>query len=181
VNDTTVRLTDPAGNLVAAAPIKYDSVNRSTTINPTYNLLRDTRYTATLTGGPSQIRDGSGNPLATTVWTFLTGPAPKVKATSPVNNATAVSRTANLTVTFTEQVTNVNDATLTLRNATTNAVITATVKLATNSTVKYVVNPAVTLSPNTRYTITVTGGPSAIKDSAGNPLSTFTSVFTTGA
>lgn len=181
VNDTTVRLTDPAGNLVAAAPIKYDSVNRSTTINPTYDLAPDTRYTATLTGGTSQIRDGSGNPLATTSWTFLTGPAPKVKATSPVNNATAVSRTANLTVTFTERVTDVNTATVTLRNATTNAVFTATVQLATNSTLKYIVNPTGTLSPNTKYTITVTGGPSAIRDSAGNPLSTFTSVFTTGA
>lgn len=179
VNDTTVRLTDPAGNLVAAAPIKYDSVNRSTTINPTYNLLRDTRYTATLTGGPSQIRDGSGNPLATTSWTFLTGPKPTIKGKSPADGATGVLKGANVTVTFSEPVNGVDGSTFVLTAGASPPV--GAVVSQSGTTNKWILNPGKALAPNTRYTVTVTGGTSAIRDVAGNPVGSTTWTFTTGA
>jgi len=41
-------------------------------------------------------------------------------------------------------------------------------------------NPNATLAANTKYTVTLTGGPAAIRDAAGNPLATTTWSFTTG-
>ncbi len=38
-----------------------------------------------------------------------------------------------------------------------------------------------TLAPNTRYTVTLTGGATAIRDTAGAALSTMSWSFTTGA
>ena len=40
-------------------------------------------------------------------------------------------------------------------------------------------NPSSTLAANTRFTVTLTGGTGAIKDAAGNPLTTVSWTFTT--
>jgi len=44
------------------------------TMNPNVNLVANTQYRVTLTGGAGAIRDLAGAPLATTTWTFTTGP-----------------------------------------------------------------------------------------------------------
>jgi hypothetical protein len=46
---------------------------------------------------------------------------------------------------------------------------------------RYTLTPSGALKGSTRYTVTVTGGGSGIRDLAGNPLSTLTWAFTTGA
>ena len=145
-------------------------------MNPTATLAADTRYTATLTGGAAAIRDAAGNPLATTSWTFTTGPAPTVTARSAAPNATAVSRTANVTATFSEAVTGTGTTTFTLRNATTNALIPAVVSYNTLTRVA-TLNPSATLAANTRFTAALTTG---IRDAGGNSLPATTWSFTTG-
>ena len=42
------------------------------------------------------------------------------------------------------------------------------------------VDPEVVLEPGTRYVVTLVGGPTAIRDLAGNPLETTTWRFKTG-
>ena len=41
-------------------------------------------------------------------------------------------------------------------------------------------NPNTTLASRTKFTVTLTGGAAAIRDAAGNPLTTATWTFTTG-
>jgi methionine-rich copper-binding protein CopC len=177
VSGTTFRLTNPAGAAVAAL-VTYNATTRVATLNPNANLAADTRYTATLTGGSTAIRDATGTPLTTTSWTFLTGPRPTVTARTPASGATGISRTANITATFSEAVQGVSATTFRLRNAA-GTVITAVVSYNATSRVA-TLNPSATLAAGTTYTVTLTGGTSAIRDVAGNPLATTSWKFTTG-
>jgi hypothetical protein len=65
-----------------------------------------------------------------------------------------------------------------LRNVATGAPVSAvlTVNAAGN---RLVVNPDVTLERNTLYRLTLTGGPTAIRDAFDNPLATTTISYTT--
>ena len=147
----------------------------------------NTPYTATLTGGASAIRDAANNPLATVSWTFTTAAAPAdttaptVTARSPSSNATSVSRTGNITATFSEPVTGVSGTTFALKtgSGTDGATVTATVT-RNGTTNQWILNPNTTLASRTTYTVTLTGGAAAIRDAAGNPLTTTSWSFTTG-
>ena len=175
VSGTTFTLRNTAGTAVAGT-VTYNVLTRVATLNPTANLVADTRYTATLTGGAAAIRDAGGNPLATTSWTFTTGPAPTVTARNIVPNATAVSRATNLTATFSEAVSGTSATTVTLRNATTNALIPGVVSY--NALTRVVtLDPSAALAANTRFTVRLMSG---IVDAGGNRLAATTWSFTTG-
>jgi hypothetical protein len=102
--------------------------------------------------------------------------APTVTGKTPPADRTGVSRTANVTATFSEAVQNVNGTTFTLA-APSGALVTAVVKLST-TTNKWVLNPSVTLAANTKYTAKITSG---VTDLAGNALGPVAWSFTTGA
>jgi Bacterial Ig-like domain/Chitobiase/beta-hexosaminidase C-terminal domain len=177
-------LKNAAGTAIAATVV-YNATTRVATLDPTANLAADTKYTATLTGGASGIKDAGGNPLATTTWTFTTGPAPTVSARTPASGATGVSRTANITATFSEAVqglpgTTAATSTLFTLKATATGTAVSGVVNRNGTTNQYILNPGVTLNPNTQYTVTLTGGTSGIRDSAGNPLAATSWSFTTG-
>lgn len=90
-----------------------------------------------------------------------------------------MSRTGNVTATFSEPVQGVSGTTFTLRNTATGAVVTAAV--AQNGTSnQWIVDPDATLPASTQFTVTITGGNTGVKDVAGNPLATVTWKFTTG-
>lgn len=179
VGASTFTLRNTAtGAAVAAAVARTGSTNQWV-LNPGADLAADTRYTATLTGGATGIRDPAGNPLVTTAWTFTTGPRPAVTTRAPASGATGVGRTANLTATFSEPVTGVAGTTFTVKNAATGATVTAVVT-RNGTTHQWVLNPGATLAASTRYTVSLTGGPSAIRDAAGNPLASTGWSFTTG-
>jgi methionine-rich copper-binding protein CopC len=167
-----------------AAPIAATVTRNGTTnqwiLNPAANLARDTRYTVTLTGGSTAIRDTQGAALATTSWSFITGPAPTVTARTPGVNANGVNRTANVTATFSENVQAASGTTVTLRNIATNALVTAAVSYNATSRV-VTLNPSATLPARTQFRVSLSGGATAIRDIAGNPLADVTWTFTTGA
>jgi methionine-rich copper-binding protein CopC len=177
VDNTTFTLKDAAGNAVAGVVSKSSTTNKWT-LNPTANLASDTWYTATLTGGPSAIRDMTGTPLVTTSWQFLTGPAPTVTSKTPAAGSTGVSRTANVTVTFSEPVQAVSGTTFKLKDAS-GKVVTAVVSQS-GTTNTWILDPSVTLAASTAYTATITGGATGVRDLAGNPLTNVTWKFTTG-
>ncbi|WP_374968172.1 Ig-like domain-containing protein [Terrabacter sp. BE26] len=177
VSTTTFTLKNPAGTLISAVVSRNGTTNQWI-LNPAATLLADTRYTVTLTGGTTAIRDLAGNPLATRTWTFTTGPAPTVIARSPGTGALRVSRVANVTATFSEAVQGVNTTTFTLKNPA-GTLISAVVS-RNGTTNQWILNPGVTLSPNTVYTARLTGGTTAIRDLAGNPLTSIAWTFTTG-
>jgi hypothetical protein len=175
----TVRLTNPAGQVIASA-VTYSGTNRRVTLNPSANLAGGTRYTVTLTGGTGAIRSSTGVPFTTTSWSFTTAsPAPTVTTTTPLAGATNVLRGANITANFSQAVVGVSGSTVVLTNATTGAVIPAVV--TTNATSqRAILNPNANLARNTLYRVTLTGGPAAIRSAAtGAPLATMSWTFTT--
>ncbi|MHA7262121.1 S8 family serine peptidase [Arthrobacter sp. TMN-37] len=179
VGAATFVLKDAAGAVVPAA-VSYNATTRTAVLDPTSNLAGDRKYTATLTGGSSAIRDAAGNPLATTSWVFTTGPAPTVTGRTPAVNAVGVGRGANVTATFSEPIQGATTATFRLKNTATGAAVSATVTRY-GTTNQWILNPGVTLAANTRYTATLTGGTTGIRDLAGNPSASSSWTFATGS
>jgi hypothetical protein len=176
VTASTFTLTGPAGPVASATPTS-NAAGTVWTLNPTANLARGT-YTATLTNG---IADTSGNAFAGLSWSFTVGDVtpPTATPTTPTAGATGVSRTANITVTFSEAVKAVNGTNFTLTRTSNGVKVGAAVSY--NATTRVgTLNPNPTLLANTQYTVTLTGGTAAIRDAANNPLATFTYTFTTG-
>lgn len=164
VDTNSFTVTNKTTGVKVPAAITSNSAGTKWILNPSVSLAKDTRYTVTLTGGPAAIRDTANAPFATESWEFLTGPRPAVKSRTPAVNATAVSRTGNVTVTFTEPVQGVSETTFVLKTAT-GAAVSAVVRAgATN---QWILDPSLTLAGNTKYTATVT---TAVRDLAGNPL-----------
>jgi hypothetical protein len=160
------------GTTVIPAVVSYNTTTRVATLNPTATLLADQTYTATLSG----VRDAAGNTMTASSWSFLTGPAPTVTATSAV---TAVPRNSNVTATFSEIITGFSTSTVQITNVATGAVVTSAITFDPLTRV-LTVNPSATLASGTQYRVTITGGTAAVRDTAGNPLVNRTWTFTTG-
>ncbi|WP_241980065.1 Ig-like domain-containing protein [Cryobacterium glaciale] len=127
-----------------------------------------------------RLKNPVGTVLAATGWSFTTGPAPTISVRTPASGATGASRTASVSVTFSEGMAGVTASTFKLKNTTTGAAISAVVSRS-GSTNQWILNPSGTLAANTNFTVTVTGGASAVRDLAGNPVSTSVWKFSTGS
>ncbi|RKP46279.1 hypothetical protein D7Z26_24675 [Cohnella endophytica] len=121
------------------------------------------------------FKDAAGNDFAglngSTGWSFATEDtiAPFVSSTTPANNATGVSKTADLSVTFNEPVIAVNGKAVTIRDASDNSAF-ATYTLGTDSEVT-VSGGVLTIQHSAfaelqRYYVEIESG--ALKDAAGN-------------
>ncbi|HKS00724.1 MAG TPA: S8 family serine peptidase, partial [Arthrobacter sp.] len=144
ISGSTFVLHGPGGTVVPAA-VTYSATARTATLNPAANLASDARYTVTLTGGPAGVRDAAGTPLDTASWTFTTGPAPVITATTPRPGATLVRRASNIAVTFSEAIQGAGTGTVTLKNTATGANVTATVT-RNGTTNQWILNPSATLA-----------------------------------
>jgi hypothetical protein len=178
VSGSTFTLKNPAGTTVPAA-LTYDQATRRATLNPTANLVPNTVYTASLTGGTATIRDLANRPLASTSWKFTTSSAPTVTARTPGSGTVGAALAANLTATFSKPVIGISSTTFTLKNATTGVAVAATVT-RNGTTNQWILNPGVNLAPSTRYTATITGGSTAVRDVASTPMASTSWSFTTG-
>jgi hypothetical protein len=103
---------------------------------------------------------------------------PAIVSTAPAAGATLVAGTTSVTAMFSETVYGVDGATFTLRSGA--AHVSASVSYEAWARVGRL-TPAATLTPGTEYTATLTGGPAAVRDAAGNPLTTVSWSFTTAA
>ena len=179
VSPGTFVLRNAAGAGITAN-VTYDATTRTATLDPAVTVAADATYTATLVGGASAIRDTAGTPLATTSWTFTTGPAPTVTSYSPGSNALLVRRNSNVTATFSEAIQGAGTSTFTLRNASTGTAVPASV-YRNGTTNQWILDPQEPLAPKTKYTVTLSGGSAGIRDLAGNPLASRSWNFTTGS
>ncbi len=179
-NTATFRLTNPAGAQIAAT-VNYNATLRRVRLNPAANLAQNTTYTVTATGGPTAIRSAVGVALTTTSWTFTTvspaSTAPVVTVQTPAPGAVGVGRGANILVTFSEPVTGVSDATFVMTNTATGAVVPGVVDQRTAT--QWRLNPTGRQPGNTEFTITLTGGATAIRDLTNTPLVTTSWSFRT--
>jgi Bacterial Ig-like domain/Fibronectin type III domain len=173
VSATTVTLRQ--GTTAVAGAVTYNATTRVVTLNPTATLTADRTYTVTLTSG---IRDAAGNQLAATTWTFVTGPAPTVIGFAPGSSATAVPRNRSVTISYSEAPTGFTATNATIVQVSNGAVVAAARTVSGNI---LTINPNASLAANTQYRVTVTGGSTAVRDAAGNPVPTRSWTFTTGS
>ena len=190
INAGTFELRNGAGALVSATA-SYNAGTRVATLTPGAALAASTTYTATVTTG---VQDAAGNALASAkIWSFTTAAAggdttpPTLAARSPAASATGVSRTADITATFSEAMdaATISASSFVLTDSTGSAVAAA-VSYDTATRVA-TLNPTPTLSSFTTYSVTIKGGAAGgVKDLAGNALASdaswsFTTVADAGA
>ncbi len=175
----SVTLVTTAGSVVVPGTVSVSG--NTATYTPTANLAGTTQYTATVT---TAAKDAAGNSLAANVsWSFTTTAAPDltppiVVSTTPASGATGASRTAPVTVTFSEPMTSatITTASFTIAPASGGANVTGTV---TASGMGATFTPAAALAGSTQFRASLT---TAVKDVAGNALAaTYTWTFTTAA
>jgi Bacterial Ig-like domain len=172
VSGTTFNLRTATAAVAAAVSYLPSTTAGRATLNPTATMLAGTRYTATLTGG---ITDLAGNSLTASSWSFTTGPRPTVTRKSPAANALGVNRSADVTATFSENVRFVGTSTFSLRVAASGQAVACAFRY--NPTTHVVTrNPMTSLLANTRYTATLS---SLIRDFDDNHIATTTWTFTT--
>ena len=175
---STVRLRDVAAGTVVPSTVTYHAPTRKATISPSALLRTSRSYRVEVSPA---IRSVTGMvPLAATTWTFVTtadGTKPTISARVPERDATGRSRTANVTVTFSEGVKGVNGSTLQLRDVTTGTYVPAVVTYDPTRR-RARLDPTTTLQARRLYQVIVRSG---IKDPAGNPQSTTSWTFRTGA
>ncbi|MDC9721384.1 MAG: Ig-like domain-containing protein [Urechidicola sp.] len=139
------------------------------TINPTSDLTNSTQYYVEVAYGA--IRDLAGNSFAgisgNTTWNFttvssdVTPPSPTVF--SPLDNATGVSATNNITITFDEDI-QISGGNPILRNFDTNAEVGSFSFVFSGNNL--IINPDADLSNNTQYYVEIANG--VIQDMDGN-------------
>jgi len=174
---TTATFTLMQGASTISGFISYSGT--TATFSPAANLMPNTTYSAKISTG---AKDLAGNAMANDyMWSFTTGAAavvtpPQVNSTDPANTAIGVALNQKISATFTKTM-----------DASTISAATYTLKQGTNSISGFVsytgttatFDPAVNLSPNTLYTVTITTG---AKDLTGNALAAnYVWSFTTGA
>ncbi len=163
-----------AGEVSTVPFVGYDFDTRTLTFQGE-PLATDARYRATLDG----VTDLVGNALGAAGWTFVTGPAPTVVGVSPAAGST-VRRDRSVTVRFDEAIIGASPKTAYIVNLKTGKRVPALVQRNDPRT-RLVIDPTERLAPNTRYRVTLTGGPLALRDRAGNPLTTQRWTFSTSS
>jgi hypothetical protein len=179
LNNTTFTLNQGTNSI--AGTTSYSGVNA--VFIPASALASNTTYTASITTG---ARDLSGNALATPyVWSWTTAAAadtaaPTVTLVNPADSQTNVAINSTVNATFSETIDplTISTATFTVAGVTGTVGYDAVSKIASFT-------PSVALANNTSYNATVKGGPSGVKDLAGNALNldkvwSFTTAATPG-
>lgn len=155
-----VRAATPVAGVVTYA-------GNTATFTPSAALDENASYTATITTG---VTDLSGNPMAAEfVWSFTTESTsdvtpPTVLSTVPVNAATGVSVSANITASFSELM---NAGSITAASFTLTQGASPIVGAVTYSGTTATFNPNSDLAFNTIYTARLS---TAVTDLAGNAL-----------
>jgi hypothetical protein len=155
------------GTTSVSGAVTFDGATRTAKFTPAAALGANLVYTATIAAA---VEDSTGIALGTNyVWTFTTAGsavAPTVTATTPLDNATAVSINTKPTATFSKAMdpATLGALTFTLNQGATNVPGAVTLDGATNTAI---FSPAAPLAPNLVYTATVTTG---AKDLGGAAL-----------
>jgi len=157
-----------AGNLITAIDVTDGQVTgcnntSSITVNPSSDLLNSTSYYVQIDSGA--FKDTCNNTYAgiadQITWNFTTAAgadvtAPTVTSFSPIDDSTGVSGTANLVITFSENVQKYSG----------NETISITSLDVTVSGTSVTINPTTTLPSGTDVYVEIASG--AIEDLAGN-------------
>lgn len=176
-DDSTVETITISGSLLTG------NASTQLTLNPSVTLASSTSYYIVWSG--NAFRDLVGNFAAastsTTYWNFTTADttAPTISALSPTDDATDVSASANLIITFDEIIAGGTGSILIKKgsNDSTVETIAAASALVTGSgSTQITINPSGTLAEGTAYYITI--GSNAFQDASGNDFAGISSSIT---
>src|SRR3989338_5565978 len=188
-NDITIKTTvgDTTIETIDAQDAKVTGTGTTTiTINPDATLSSLTEYYVLI--GVDAFDDAASNSYAgiagTTTWSFTSADsgAPSVDTFSPTDNATGVSATANLVLTFNEAVDAEagadNDITIktTVGDTTIETIDAQDAKVTGTGTTTITINPDATLSSLTEYYVLI--GTDAFDDAASNSYAGITGTTT---
>lgn len=189
---TTTTFIVSTGTSTVPGTLIYSGV--SAIFNPLSSLAPNTRYTNTIKGGSSGVKDLAGNSMSSDyVWSWTTGSttkstAPTVIGTVHANGATDVAIDSAAGVTFSESMNplTITTDTFTLRETISGVAVDGGVKISGENVVFGITDfgprPSSFLSPNTNYTATIKGGDGGVEDLAGNTMSMdYVWNWTTGA
>jgi ABC-type oligopeptide transport system substrate-binding subunit len=185
ITNTNFTLNETLSGNAVAGSVSYSGV--SAVFTPLDPLTHDTKYTVSVKGTPSGVKDLAGNLMASDFvisWTTGAAPdttAPTVTGTIHRNGQTNVAINTSVGVTFSEGM---DPLTITNANFTLNETVSgnAVAGVVSYSGVSAVFSPLDPLIYDTQYTVTVKGLPSGVKDLAGNLMaSDFVISWTTGA
>jgi uncharacterized protein with beta-barrel porin domain/methionine-rich copper-binding protein CopC len=186
----TVQVKDGFGNNFRNGG---DTVTLSTTLGTLSSVSDNSNgtYTATLTSsseGTATISATLNSVAVTDTATVLfTNPPPTLSSSTPSDNATGVSTTANIVLTFSEIV-DVESGNIIIKKTSDNSIIetiavTDATKVSGSGTTTITVNPAATLTVSTEYYVLIDA--TAFDDTAGESYAGISSTtalsFTTGA
>jgi hypothetical protein len=180
----------------SAAGTLFESFNAATsgritisgstfTLDPTSNLADDTNYFVVIPSGT--IKDLAGNDYAgTSTYNFTTGDytAPTVTTFSPTGGATDASPSANVVLTFNENIAR-GTGTISIRVGSASGTVFESFNAATSDRITisgstFTLDPTTNLDPLTNYFVVFPSG--SVKDVAGNNWTgTSTYNFTTAA
>ncbi len=174
-SSATFTLMEQGGGIVAGT-VSYSATNSAAQFTPSTALSNGTTYSATITTG---VTSTSGQALAANYsWSFTTAGDPAVQSTTPVDGATAVPITDQVTAIFSQTMntSTLNTSTFTLTSASGSVAGTVTYSSASNTAT---FTPSASLAYGTVYAATITTG---AMNSGGIPLaSNYSWSFTTGA
>lgn len=185
----TVQVKDGFGNNFRNGG---DTVTLSTTLGTLSSVSDNSNgtYTATLTSsseGTATISATLNSVTVTDTATVLfTNPPPTLSSSTPSDNATGVSTTANIVLTFSEIV-DVESGNVIIKKTSDNSIIetiavTDVTKVSGSGTTTITVNPAATLTVSTEYYVLIDA--TAFDDTAGESYAGISSTtalsFTTG-
>ncbi len=172
VEATSVTLIDDHSN-VQHLRVSATSDQRKLRLVPTSPFRKGAVMRLTVAGGVGAVTDVSGNPLTSgslVQWTVGSDDVPPNLVSSvPTADSSRVSLNVRPRVAFDEVLDQgaVSAATVSLRDS--RGAVSATVALvASNTTVE--ITPSAALRKNTNYTVHLRGGPTGLRDPAGNVL-----------
>jgi methionine-rich copper-binding protein CopC len=154
-----------------AIPFTTSISGKILTINPKSNLA-ESLYTLTIHTGA--VTDLAGNPIAYTTSKFITGTPPTVTSVNPANNKVIKVANKALVITFSENIK--------AGSAFTSIKVTNPDGVKVKPLYKVINGKTLTLTRNGNYinglTYTITLPTNSITDTAGNPITAYTSKFT---
>lgn len=161
------------GATAVPGTVSYSGV--SALFVPLAALSPNTRYTATIKGGPGGARDLAGASMASDFsWSWTTGASadtfpPTVSGTLNLNGSTNIAINTRVGATFSEAMDplSLNSATFFLMQG-----ANAVPGTVSYTGVSAVLVPAGNLAPGTVYTARIRGGAGGARDLAGNPMAT---------
>ncbi|MEA9601510.1 ice-binding family protein [Polynucleobacter sp. MG-28-Ekke-A2] len=186
INSTSFSVACPASTPVAGTiTVTYDAASRLAILQHATDFTANTTCVATIT---KDVKNVNGVAMASNfTWSFTTAAGadntpPTITSTSPIDAATGICTTKDVSITFSEPMdaSTITATTFNVTNNLSSALVPGSITYdALNNIAKFAVTNPPGFSASTPYTVHITTG---VKDLAGNALGTAAAIsFTTSS